>query len=75
MLRKGQTIIVGTPGRVIDLIERGALKTNEMNTFVLDEVDRMLDMGFVDDIDFIWGKMANVEQAMAFSATITPELK
>jgi superfamily II DNA/RNA helicase len=75
MLRKWQTIIVGTPGRVIDLIERRALNVNEVDTFILDEVDRMLDMGFVDDIDFIWGNMKNVQQTMAFSATITSELK
>ncbi|EKE29554.1 MAG: putative ATP-dependent RNA helicase exp9 [uncultured bacterium (gcode 4)] len=75
MLRKGQTIIVWTPGRVIDLIERGALKIKEVDTFILDEVDRMLDMGFVDDIDFIWGNFTEIKQTMAFSATITPELK
>ena len=75
LLRRGQTIVVGTPGRVIDLIERRALKIAEVNYFVLDEVDRMLDMGFIDDIDFIWGNITNVQQALAFSATITPEMK
>lgn len=75
MLRKWQTIIVGTPGRTIDLIERWALKLNEVEVFILDEVDRMLDMWFVDDIDFIWWSLKSVEQTMAFSATITSELK
>ncbi|MDD2565473.1 MAG: DEAD/DEAH box helicase [Candidatus Gracilibacteria bacterium] len=75
MLRKGQTIVVGTPGRVIDLIERGALRVKEVSMFILDECDRMLDMGFVDDIDFIWGNMTSIDQTMAFSATITSELK
>lgn len=75
MLRKWQTIIVGTPGRTIDLIERWALKLNDVGVFILDEVDRMLDMWFVDDIDFIWWSLKSVEQTMAFSATITPELK
>ena len=60
---------------MIDLIERGALKIKEVDTFILDEVDRMLDMGFVDDIDFIWGNFTEIKQTMAFSATITPELK
>ncbi|MDD3120423.1 MAG: DEAD/DEAH box helicase [Candidatus Gracilibacteria bacterium] len=75
MLRKDQTIVVGTPGRVIDLIERRALRLENVEYFVLDEVDRMLDMGFIDDIDFIWGSMKNIKQSLAFSATITDELK
>ncbi len=75
MLRRGQTIVVGTPGRVIDLIERRALRLADVQYFVLDEVDRMLDMGFIEDIDFIWSQVTNVQQAFAFSATITPEMK
>ncbi|EKE26599.1 MAG: hypothetical protein ACD_4C00234G0007 [uncultured bacterium (gcode 4)] len=75
MLRKWQTIVIGTPGRIIDLIERKALKLSEVEYFVLDEVDRMLDMGFVDDIDFIWNSLTSVKQSLAFSATITPEIK
>lgn len=75
MLKKWQTIVVGTPWRTIDLIERWALRTKEITFFVLDEADRMLDMGFVDDIDFIWWTMPNLEQSMAFSATITDDLK
>ncbi|MDD2486792.1 MAG: DEAD/DEAH box helicase, partial [Candidatus Gracilibacteria bacterium] len=75
MLRKGQTVVIGTPGRIIDLIERKALKLQEVEYFVLDEVDRMLDMGFVDDIDFIWNSLTAVKQTLAFSATITPEIK
>lgn len=75
MIKKGQDIIIGTPGRVIDLIERGVLKLEQLDYFVLDEVDRMLDMGFVDDIDFIWGKATNLKQSMVFSATITDDMK
>ncbi|MCK9272106.1 DEAD/DEAH box helicase [Candidatus Gracilibacteria bacterium] len=75
MLNKGQDIVIGTPGRVIDLIERGILKIAEIEFFVLDEVDRMLDMGFIDDIDFIWNKLKNLKQTFLFSATITPEIK
>lgn len=75
LIKKGQDIIIGTPGRVIDLIERGVLKLEQLDYFVLDEVDRMLDMGFVDDIDFIWGKATNLKQSMVFSATITDDMK
>jgi superfamily II DNA/RNA helicase len=50
-LRKGCDIIIGTPGRVIDLINRNNLILNDINTFILDEADRMLDMGFSEDIE------------------------
>lgn len=46
-------IVVGTPGRILDLISRGSLKLNDLDHVVLDEVDRMLDMGFADDVDKI----------------------
>lgn len=75
MLRKGQTIVVGTPGRLIDLIERRVLKTDQIEYFVLDEVDMMMDMGFIDDIDFIWNTMKNIKQTLAFSATINVEIQ
>lgn len=75
MLDKWQDIVIWTPWRLIDLLERGKLKTDLVDTFVLDEVDRMLDMWFVEDIEFIWSKLLNVTQTMAFSATITPEIK
>lgn len=75
MLNKWQDIVIGTPGRVIDLIERWILKIAEIEFFVLDEVDRMLDMWFIDDIDFIWNKLKNLKQTFLFSATITPEIK
>ena len=50
------------------------MRTEAINYFVLDEADRMLDMGFVDDIDHIVEKCANIKQFLSFSATITPEL-
>nr|MDD3719771.1 DEAD/DEAH box helicase [Candidatus Gracilibacteria bacterium] len=75
LIRRGQDIVIGTPGRVIDLIERNVLKLEHINYFVLDEVDRMLDMGFVDDIEFIWEGLTNLKQVFSFSATITPEIK
>ena len=52
-LRRRADIVVGTPGRILDLISRGSLNLNELEHVVLDEVDRMLDMGFSDDVDKI----------------------
>ena len=52
-LRSGVDILVGTPGRIKDLLERGSLDLSQLNHVVLDEVDRMLDMGFADDVDSI----------------------
>ncbi len=75
MIRRWQDIIIWTPWRVIDLIERKVLKLEHINFFVLDEVDRMLDMWFVDDIEFIWDWLTNLKQVFSFSATITPEIK
>ena len=68
-------VVVGTPGRVKDLLERGILNLNEVSTFVLDEADRMLDMGFIDDIKFIYGKTPAQKQTVLFSATIPDEIK
>ncbi len=63
-------VIVGTPGRVRDLIERGALNLSNISIAVLDEVDRMLDMGFIEDIDFILSHTPTEKQTMFFSATV-----
>ena len=52
-LRSGVDVLVGTPGRIKDLLERGCLDLSQLNHVVLDEVDRMLDMGFADDVDSI----------------------
>ncbi len=75
LIRKWQDIVIWTPWRVIDLIERKVLKLEHINFFVLDEVDRMLDMGFVDDIEYIWDWLTNLKQVFSFSATITSEIK
>lgn len=69
-LRKGSNIVVGTPGRVIDLLKRGELVFNHLKFFVLDEADIMLDMGFIEDIEFIMSKTPRAKQSMLFSATI-----
>jgi len=69
-LRKRNHIIIGTPGRLLDLNGRNALDFSRFKTLVLDEFDRMLDMGFVHDVKKIIGNMNSREQTMLFSATL-----
>jgi ATP-dependent RNA helicase DeaD len=74
-LREGHEIVVGTPGRVRDLIERGDFDASTCNTVVLDEADRMLDMGFIDDVGWIIEQTSRDRQSLLFSATIPPEVQ
>ncbi len=74
-LRRRPHVIIGTPGRMKDLLERRELNLNNMSTLVLDEADRMLDMGFLPDIRRIIGEMPTDRQTLFFSATITPEIQ
>ncbi len=74
-LEHGAHIIVGTPGRIEDHLRKNTLKLNEINTFVLDEADRMLDMGFQDALDAIVEHMPKQRQTMLFSATYPDEIK
>ncbi len=69
-LRSGVNIIVGTPGRLIDLMKQGELKTDKIRILVLDEADTMFDMGFIDDIKYIISKLPKNKQMMLFSATM-----
>ena len=69
-LRSNPQIVIGTPGRIKDHLERGTLDLSRFNMIVLDEVDRMLDMGFVDDVREILSKLAEVRQSFFFSATL-----
>jgi ATP-dependent RNA helicase DeaD len=69
-LQRGVQIVVGTPGRVIDLMERQTLNLSHVRILVLDEADRMLDMGFIEDIDYILRKLPTNRQTSLFSATI-----
>jgi ATP-independent RNA helicase DbpA len=68
-LEHGAHIVVGTPGRIMDHLERGSLKLDALNTLVLDEADRMLDMGFYDDIAFVVKQCPTQRQTLLFSAT------
>jgi len=68
-LRKPAHVVIGTPGRLVDLARQGALRLNQFNTLILDEFDRLLDMGFTRDIQFIVKAMANRKQTILFSAT------
>ena len=68
-LEHGAHIVVGTPGRVMDHLGRGSLQLEALNTLVLDEADRMLDMGFIDDIVTVAGQCPKERQTLLFSAT------
>jgi ATP-dependent RNA helicase DeaD len=69
-LERGVHIVVGTPGRIIDLLERKALNLASVKIVVLDEADRMLDMGFIEDIEYILSNVPKNRQTSLFSATI-----
>lgn len=74
LLQNGAPIAVGTPGRTIDHIERGSLELGRVKFVVLDEADRMLDMGFIDDVEFILRKVPPDRQTALFSATMPEEI-
>jgi superfamily II DNA/RNA helicase len=74
-LELGVHVVIGTPGRVKDLIERGRIRMDFFGSIVLDEADRMLDMGFIDDMRYILGQMPKSKQGLFFSATFSPEIK
>ena len=73
-LRKGSQIIIGTPGRVIDLIKRKVLKLKSIEFIILDEADEMLNMGFKEDLDFILAETPVQKQTLLFSATMPLEV-
>ena len=74
-LKGGAQIIVGTPGRIIDLIERHVIKLSELRIAVLDEADEMLKMGFREDIELILSKIDHPVQSLLFSATIPDDIR
>ncbi len=73
-LRKGVDIVVATPGRLLDLLNQKKLTLNNIEFFVLDEADRMLDMGFIHDIKKIIAKLPSKRQSLFFSATMGPKI-
>jgi ATP-dependent RNA helicase RhlE len=75
VLRRSPSFVIGTPGRLKDLMERRELNLAEFSTVVLDEADRMLDMGFIDDMRFILGKMPSGRHTLFFSATMSKDIE
>ncbi len=74
-LRDNPNIVIGTPGRIMDHMNRGTLNLSKFNYAVLDEVDRMLDMGFVDDVRSILDSLASERQSLFFSATLDARVR
>jgi ATP-dependent RNA helicase DeaD len=74
-LRRGAQVVVGTPGRVIDHLDKGTLDLSQLSTLVLDEADEMLRMGFIDDVERILQETPESRQTALFSATMPPQIK
>src|SRR5207244_10003181 len=74
-LKRGVDIVVATPGRLLDHLEQKTLHFRDVNILVLDEVDRMLDMGFLPDVRRIVEKISTDRQTLLFSATLPPEIE
>lgn len=74
-LRDGAHIVVGTPGRILDHLERGTLKLDQLRTLILDEADEMLRMGFIEDVETVLKQLPKVRQIALFSATMPPRIR
>ncbi len=74
-LMKGVDVLIATPGRLIDLFERGGLMLTDTKLLVIDEADRMLDMGFIPDVEKIVAMLPKTRQTLFFSATMAPEIR
>lgn len=75
ILRQGCEVLIATPGRLLDHIEQGTIKLNQVGILVLDEADRMLDMGFMPDLEKIVNLLPAGRQGLLFSATFSPEIR
>jgi ATP-dependent RNA helicase RhlE len=73
-LHRGVDIVVATPGRLLDLMSQGFVHLKALEIFVLDEADRMLDMGFIHDVKKVIAKLPPKRQTLFFSATMPPEI-
>lgn len=74
-LKKGVDVLVATPGRLLDLMSQGFIRLDKLQIFVLDEADRMLDMGFIHDVKRVIAKLPVKRQTLFFSATMPPEIQ
>ncbi len=75
LLEQGVDVLIATPGRLLDLFERGHILLNDIKILVIDEADRMMDMGFIPDIEKIVSLIPPMRQTLLFSATMPPEIK
>ena len=75
LLDRGVDVLIATPGRLLDLFERGGLLLSDVKILVIDEADRMLDMGFIPDVEKIVSVIPKIRQTLFFSATMPPEIK
>ena len=75
VLEKGVDVLIATPGRLLDLFDRGRILMADVKLLVIDEADRMLDMGFIPDVERIVGMIPKIRQTLFFSATMAPEIR
>src|SRR5205807_1868649 len=75
VVASGVDVLIATPGRLLDLFERGKVLLSDVRILVIDEADRMLDMGFIPDVERIVGLLPKMRQTLFFSATMPPEIR